>query len=63
LDDICTIVPGLRLPTVIPLADPDWVAIHTVVEESAFWEVIERLHAAGASEILVTPIEKLVMAQ
>jgi ATP phosphoribosyltransferase len=63
LDDIRTIVPGLRTPTVVPLADPDWVAIHTVVEEAAFWEVIERLHAAGASEILVTPIEKLVMAQ
>jgi ATP phosphoribosyltransferase len=61
LDDIRAIVPGLRMPTVVPLADPDWVAIHTVVEESTFWEVIERLHAAGASEILVTPIEKLVM--
>ncbi len=62
LDAIRAIVPGLRLPTVVPLADPDWVAIHTVVEEGAFWEVIERLHAAGASEILVSPIEKLVMA-
>lgn len=61
LDEIRAIVPGLRMPTVVPLADPDWVAIHTVVEEAAFWEVIERLHMAGASEILVTPIEKLVM--
>lgn len=59
---ISAIVPGLREPTVVPLADPDWVAIHTVVDESAFWDVIERLHAAGASEILVSPIEKLVMA-
>ncbi len=63
LDAIRAIVPGLRVPTVVPLADPDWVAIHTVVEENCFWDVIERLHAAGASEILVTPIEKLVMEQ
>jgi ATP phosphoribosyltransferase len=61
LDDIRGIVPGLRNPTVVPLADPDWVAIHTVVEEGAFWEIIERLRAAGASEILVSPIEKLVI--
>lgn len=61
LDDIREIVSGLRMPTVVPLAEPGWVAIHTVVEESAFWESIERLQAAGASEILVTPIEKLVM--
>lgn len=61
LPAIYSIVPGLRTPTVVPLADPEWVAVHTVVEESVFWDVIERLQAAGASEILVTPIEKLVM--
>jgi ATP phosphoribosyltransferase len=62
LDTIRNIVPGLRNPTVVPLADPDWVAIHTVVDEGAFWEIIERLRSAGASEILVSPIEKLVIA-
>lgn len=62
LDTIREIVPGLRMPTVVPLSDPHWVAIHTAIEENVFWEVIERLHAAGASEILVSPIEKLVMA-
>ncbi len=62
LPAIREIVPGMRAPTVVPLADPDWVAIHTVVEESAFWDIIERLRDAGASEILVTPIEKLVIA-
>lgn len=61
LPAIRAIVPGLRNPTVVPLADPGWVAIHTVVEEGAFWEIIERLREAGASEILVSPIEKLVM--
>lgn len=63
LDAIHAILPGLRTPTVVPLADPDWVAIHSVVMESEFWEIIERLNAAGASEILVSPIEKLVMGQ
>lgn len=61
LDDISAIVPGLRSPTVVPLADPDWVALHTVIEEAEFWEIIERLYMAGASEILVSPIEKLVI--
>lgn len=61
LDEIRAITPGLREPTIMPLADPDWVAIHTVLEESSFWETIEQLRAAGASEILVTPVEKLVM--
>ncbi len=53
--------PGLKAPTVVPLADPEWVAIHTVVKENEFWEVIERLREAGASEILVTSIEKLLL--
>lgn len=61
LDAIRAITPGLREPTVMPLADPDWVAIHTVLEEASFWETIEQLRAAGASEILVTPVEKLVL--
>lgn len=61
LERIYGIVPGLRMPTVVPLSDPAWVAVHTVVEEGVFWEVIEQLREAGASEILVTPIEKLVM--
>jgi ATP phosphoribosyltransferase len=62
LDTIQATLPGLRAPTVVPLTDPNWVAIHAVVMENTFWELIERLSAAGASEILVSPIEKLVMA-
>jgi ATP phosphoribosyltransferase len=61
LEEIYQIVPGLKMPTVVPLSDPEWVAVHTAVSEDVFWEVIEALRAAGASEILVSPIEKLVM--
>ena len=60
LPRIREILPGLKEPTVVPLADPDWVAVHAAVREGTFWEVIEALHKAGASEILVAPIEKLV---
>lgn len=55
------VVPGLKSPTIVPLADPDWVAIHTVIEEAQFWDVIERLREVGASEILINPIEKLLL--
>ena len=61
LEEIYQIVPGLKMPTVVPLSDPEWVAVHTAVREEVFWEVIEALRAAGASEILVSPIEKLVL--
>jgi ATP phosphoribosyltransferase len=61
LEEIKRIVPGLKMPTVVPLADPEWVAVHSAVREEVFWEAIEALHAAGASEILVSPIEKLMM--
>jgi ATP phosphoribosyltransferase len=58
---IQTITPGLKSPSVVPLSDPDWVAVHTVIREDDFWDIIERLREAGASEILVTPIEKLLL--
>ena len=60
LGRIRDILPGLKEPTVVPLADPDWVAVHAAVQEETFWDVIEALHKAGASEILVAPIEKLI---
>jgi len=53
LPAIRAVVPGLKSPTIIPLADPGWVAVHTAIEEEAFWESIERLREAGATEILV----------
>ncbi|HEY7347053.1 MAG TPA: ATP phosphoribosyltransferase [Ktedonobacterales bacterium] len=61
LEEIKHIVPGLKTPTVVPLADPEWVAVHSAIREEVFWEAIEALRAAGASEILVSPIEKLVL--
>lgn len=60
LDEIREILPGLRSPTVIPLADPELVAVHAAVDKEAFWEVLERLKAAGGSDILVVPVEKMM---
>jgi len=61
LPEIRKVVPGLKAPTIVPLADPGWVAVHTAIEEDVFWESIERLRAAGASEILVSSLEKLLL--
>ncbi len=61
LPAIRQVVPGLKAPTVVPLADPGWVAVHTAIEEEAFWESIEKLRAAGATEILVSSLEKLML--
>ncbi len=61
LPAVQSITPGLKAPTIIPLADPRWSAVHTVIREDEFWDVIEKLRAAGASEILVNPIEKLLL--
>jgi ATP phosphoribosyltransferase len=61
LDEILKIVPGLKAPTVVPLASEDWVAVHTAIAENIFWEKIEELRAAGASEILVTSLDKFLL--
>lgn len=61
LPDIRKVIPGLKSPTVVPLAKEGWVAIHTALEEDLFWEAIERLREAGASEILVSPLDKLLL--
>jgi ATP phosphoribosyltransferase len=61
LDKIMLAVPGLKSPTIVPLADPDWVAVHTVVQEDTFWDVMEQLKEAGAGGILVVPIEKILL--
>ncbi len=61
LPAIMDIVPGLKAPTVVPLATEGWVAVHTALREDDFWESIERLRAAGASEILVSSLDKLLL--
>jgi ATP phosphoribosyltransferase len=61
LPAIMAVVPGLKAPTVVPLATEGWVAVHTALKEDDFWESIERLRAAGASEILVSSLDKLLL--
>ena len=61
LDDIISVLPGLKSPTVIPLADEEWCSVHTVLDEKRFWEIIGRLKDLGAQGILVTPIEKMIL--
>lgn len=61
MDEIIKVLPGLKSPTVIPLADKDWCSLHTVLDEKCFWEIIGKLKALGAQGILVTPIEKMIL--
>ena len=60
LEEIRQILPGMKSPTVMPLAEEDMVAIHSVVPEEVFWDVMEKLRKTGASDILVVPIEKVI---
>lgn len=61
LEQIIKLLPGMRSPTVLPLAEKGWSSIHTVINEERFWEVIDELKQNGAEGILVVPIEKMVM--
>lgn len=61
LDEVIAILPGIKSPTILPLADSGWCSVHTVVDEKRFWEIINRLKAAGAEGILVLDIKKMVM--
>lgn len=58
--DVTAILPGMKSPTVMPLAEPGWSSVHSVITDHQFWDVIEKLKAAGAEGMLVTPIEKMV---
>ncbi len=60
LPEIEEILPGMKSPTVVPLAEEDMVALHAAVKEEVFWEVMERIKEAGGSEILVLPVEKVM---
>ncbi len=61
IEDIVKILPGMRSPTVLPLAEKGWSSIHTVVEKNKFWDILDELKAEGAEGILVCPIEKMVL--
>jgi ATP phosphoribosyltransferase len=60
LERIRALIPGLSGPTVMPLADPTQIAVHSVVERSQLWRLVPALKAAGARDILVVPIEKVM---
>jgi ATP phosphoribosyltransferase len=61
LESIISILPGMRSPTVLPLAQSGWSSVHSVLSEDEFWDRIEKLKAAGAEGILVVPIEKMII--
>ncbi|MFT5640814.1 MAG: ATP phosphoribosyltransferase [Cyclobacteriaceae bacterium] len=60
LDEIISLLPGMRSPTVLPLAEEGWCSVHSVIKEDDFWDNIEKLRKAGAQGILVVPIEKMI---
>ncbi len=60
VQEIVSVLPGLKSPTIIPLADNDWCSVHTVLDQKRFWEIIGKLKDLGAQGILVTPIEKMI---
>ena len=61
LDKIIAVLPGMKSPTIVPLATEGWSSVHTVIEEADFWNLIEQLKALGAEGILVVPIEKMIL--
>ena len=61
LDDIIEVLPGMKSPTVTPLANGEWVSVQSVISEKHFWEIIGKLKSLGAEGILVLPIEKMVL--
>jgi hypothetical protein len=60
-DKIIAVLPGMKSPTIVPLATEGWSSVHTVIEEADFWNLIEQLKALGAEGILVVPIEKMIL--
>ena len=61
LDAICKVLPGMKSPTILPLAESGWSSVHSVVQEDQFWDIIEKLKSNGAQGILVVPIEKMIV--
>lgn len=61
LQEIISLLPGMKSPTVLPLAEEGWSSVHSVLSENQFWDIIEQLKEAGAQGILVIPIEKMII--
>ena len=61
IQEICKILPGMKSPTILPLATKGWCSLHSVINEQEFWKVIDKLQEAGAEGILVIPIEKMIL--
>lgn len=61
IEAISKILPGMKSPTILPLAEPGWSSIHSVVKEDQFWDIIDQLKEQGAQGILVFPIEKMIL--
>jgi len=61
VDDIINILPGMRSPTVLPLAEDGWSSVHTVIDERRFWDIIDELRTSGAEGILIVPIDKMIL--
>lgn len=61
IEEVCKLLPGMKSPTIIPLQTEGWSSVHSVIHEDAFWEIIEKVKAAGAEGILVCPIEQMVL--
>ncbi len=61
LDDIINVLPGMKSPTVMPLATEGWNSVHTVIDERSFWQIISKLKELGAEGILVLPVEKMIL--
>jgi ATP phosphoribosyltransferase len=61
LDEIVALLPGMKSPTILPLAESGWSSVHSVLSEDTFWDIIEQLKQAGAQGILVVPIEKMII--
>jgi len=61
IDEIIQILPGMKSPSILPLAQEGWSSLHSVIDEDHFWEIIGKLKALGAQGILVIPIEKMIV--
>ncbi len=61
IEKVCSLLPGMKSPTIIPLQEKGWSSVHSVINEDKFWDIIEQVKTAGAEGILVCPIEQMIL--